>query len=427
MSYIDAYQKKRKLMHIGIFEDQSYINLRPLTWLRPVFDLRSGMFLLREKIEKTLSGLPVRYFVRNELLDFVKQKYPDIPINSEFESDILLLNGRALLPEKFLRSLLHTKQTLLYKIHGEVAAAFIKHADASKLSYHSDGTLNFDHIAEWRPADNGVKLIQYLWELVHQNPEQITSDFNLATKGLNFSHKTMPGVHLLSPEDIWIASSASIDPGVVIDARKGPVYIDNDARVMPQTTIQGPAYVGKSSVLRIGAKIYPGTSIGEVCKIGGEVDKSIFHSYTNKQHDGFIGNAYLGQWVNIGADANNSDLKNNYGPVRVIVNGKEIDTGSTFVGLMMGDHSKAGINAMFNTGTVVGIMCNIFGPNFPPKNIPDFSWGGSDGLVEYEIERAINVAKKVMSRRNVSLSEAEEKLLRDVFATTKKERGQLSS
>ncbi len=235
--------------------------------------------------------------------------------------------------------------------------------------------------------------------------------------------KERTGVYLMSSDNIWIADSARIDPGVVIDAQNGPVYIDENAHIFPQATIIGPAYIGRNCHIKIGAKIYEGTSLGEECKVGGEVKSSIIHSFSNKQHDGFLGHAYLGQWVNLGADTNNSNLKNNYGAVRVHVNGKEIDSGSTFVGLTMGDHSKCAINTMFNTGTVAGIMCNIYGADFPPKWIPSFSWGGSGGFTEHDVDRALTVARKVMERRGVTLGQAEEKLIREVFKKTKGERG----
>jgi UDP-N-acetylglucosamine diphosphorylase/glucosamine-1-phosphate N-acetyltransferase len=213
-----------------------------------------------------------------------------------------------------------------------------------------------------------------------------------------------------------------VKPGVVLDAEGGPIYIGKKAKVFPNAVIEGPAFIGDGSMIKIGAKIYENTSIGEVCKVGGEVEGSIIHSYSNKQHDGFLGHAYLGMWVNLGADTNNSDLKNNYGSVRVMINGEEVNSGSMFVGLTMGDHSKAGINTMFNTGTVVGVSSNVFGAGFPPKYIPSFAWGGAEGIETYDIARALEVAQRVMGRRKMQLSGAEEKVLREVFALTARER-----
>ena len=266
-----------------------------------------------------------------------------------------------------------SKQTQLFKLEGEMVAAFVLAPDLQNLDTNKDGTLNFDKIAEWRPLGKEVKLLKYPWDFVNENAAQIEADFNLAIHGVYSVQKEIEGVHRLAAENTWIAESARIDPGVVIDAQNGPVYIDENAHIMPQATIIGPAYVGPRTQVQIGAKIYGGTSLGEECKVGGEIKQTILHSYANKQHEGYLGNAYLGQWVNLGAGTNNSNLKNNYGPVRVYVNGQEIDSGSTFVGLTMGDHSKCAIGTMFNTGTVVGIMCNIFGAGFPHKWIPSFS------------------------------------------------------
>jgi len=197
--------------------------------------------------------------------------------------------------------------------------------------------------------------------------------------------------------------------------------------VFPNATIEGPAFVGDDSRIKIGAKIYQGTTIGEVCKVGGEVEASIIHSHSNKQHDGFLGHSYLGQWVNLGADTNNSDLKNNYGTVKVYVEGEMVDTGSLFVGLMMGDHSKSGINTMFNTGTVVGVMCNVYGAGFPPKFIPSYTWGGAQELIEYELDKALDTARRVMARRDVQLTQAQEEMLRAVFELTRPLREKLHS
>jgi len=406
-------------MNIGIFEDSGYENLQPLTYLRPTFDLRCGMYLLREKLERYFKDKKIIYFMRNILKDFFREKNPGANINTFNTEDILLLNGRALFQETFLEQLKRTNQVKLFLKNNEVVAAFITKEHLSKLEYHADGTLDFSAFKVTEDVTQNVTLPKYSWDFIHENPGQITTDYNTTLNGKTPPSKERPGVFLLHPNQICISDTAQVDPGVVINAEDGPVYIDENAHIFPQATIIGPAYIGKKSLVKIGAKIYEGTSIGEVCKVGGEVEESIIHSYSNKQHDGFLGHAYLGQWVNLGADTNNSDLKNNYGPVRAYINGKEVDSGSTFVGLTLGDHSKTGINTMFNTGTVAGIMCNLYGANFLPKWIPSFSWGGSEGLVEYNLEKALEVAIKVMERRKITLGEKEQQLIRHVFEQTK--------
>jgi UDP-N-acetylglucosamine diphosphorylase/glucosamine-1-phosphate N-acetyltransferase len=233
------------------------------------------------------------------------------------------------------------------------------------------------------------------------------------------------GAHLVNPSNIVIGAGSKIKPGVVLDAEGGPIYIGSNVTVFPNAVIEGPAFVGDRSLIKVGAKIYEHTSIGEVCKVGGEVEASVIHSFSNKQHDGFLGHAYLGMWVNLGADTNNSDLKNNYGSVKVIIDGQTIDSGSMFMGLVMGDHSKSSINSMFNTGTVVGVSSNVFGSGFPPKSVPSFAWGGGEAIKTYDLERALLVARRVMGRRKLELSACEEAVLRTVFDLTKHERGPL--
>jgi UDP-N-acetylglucosamine diphosphorylase/glucosamine-1-phosphate N-acetyltransferase len=265
-------------------------------------------------------------------------------------------------------------------------------------------------------------MVHYPWELVQRNTEHIEKDCTVLADLGRIEGRVYEGAHLLDRSNIYIAPEAKVKPGVVLDAEGGPIFIDRGAKIFPNATIEGPAYIGKKSQIKIGAKIYEGTTIGEVCKVGGEVEGSIIHSYSNKQHDGFLGHAYLGMWVNLGADTNNSDLKNNYGNVRVTIDGEEIDTGSMFVGLTMGDHSKAGINTMFNTGTVVGAVCNVFGAGFPPKEIPSFTWGGGEGLTVYDPKRAIEVCRRVMARRDIPLTEVNAQLLQRLFELTAKDR-----
>ena len=409
-------------MRIGIFEDNRYKDLQPLTYLRPVFDLRCGMYLLRQKIEMRHEEQEIDYFVRDELLPLMKEKYPERSFNSLNDDHYLFINGLVLYDETLLGALTPTERSTLFTKNHEVIAAYVKESDLSLITKDSKGLLSFESISEKSELQVESHLLRYPWEFVHENGSEIDKDFQFVTASTKSKRYSKDGVYLINPQQIFIAESAQVDPGVVIDAKNGPVYIDEDAHILPQATLIGPAYIGPKSLVKIGAKIYEGTSLGEVCKVGGEVEESIILSYSNKQHDGFLGHAYLGQWVNLGADTNNSDLKNNYGSVRVYVNGEEVDSGSTFVGLTMGDHSKSGINTMFNTGTVVGIMCNIYGSDFPPKWIPSYSWGGSAGFVEHQFNKAISLARKVMSRRKVEMGMAEENLLKAVFENTKNQR-----
>lgn len=253
----------------------------------------------------------------------------------------------------------------------------------------------------------------YPWDLVYLNRQEIVND--VARLKLKPCTKKITGVSFVNPKKIYISKTAKIKPGVVLDAEEGPVVIDGGAVIMANSSIMGPAYIGKGSVVKAGARIYPGTSIGPMCKVGGEIEESIFQGYSNKQHDGFLGHSFICEWVNIGAGTSNSDLKNNYSNVKVWNDGEQVDTGKMFAGLFIGDHSKCGINTMFNTGTVVGVSCNLFGHGYMPKHIPSFSWGGPEKMTKFDIERAVKTARAVMKRRDVEMTEEYEKLFRKVF------------
>ena len=225
---------------------------------------------------------------------------------------------------------------------------------------------------------------------------------------------TASGAHVVNPGNIIAGTGCSIKPGVVLDASRGPIILGNNVEVMANAVVVGPCFIGDHSTIKIGAKIYEKTSIGAWCKVGGEVEGSIILGFSNKQHDGFLGHSYLGQWVNLGADTNTSDLKNNYGQVRVTFPWGQVNSGTMFLGSLIGDHSKAGINTMLNTGTVIGVGANVFGGGFPSKSIPSFAWGGSHGFVEYDRDKAIQTARTVMLRRKITMTDAEEALLRSI-------------
>jgi UDP-N-acetylglucosamine diphosphorylase/glucosamine-1-phosphate N-acetyltransferase len=247
-----------------------------------------------------------------------------------------------------------------------------------------------------------ARLLSFVWQLIERNGEVIVDDFNkLPFRGQDEDSVIFPGVQMINDESILIGSGAVIKSGVVLDATDGPIAIGDHAVVMPNASLIGPVSVGAGSIVKSGAKILEGTSIGEVCKVGGEVDCTIFGNYTNKAHDGFIGHSYLGEWVNIGAASNNSDLKNNYSSVRMWCAGSFKDTGRQFLGTIIGDHTKTGINTIFNTGTVVGFNCNIYSSEMPPKFVPSFSWGHGEVLTEYDVTKAMQTAEIVMERRKI--------------------------
>jgi len=304
---------------------------------------------------------------------------------------------------------------------GSVAWANVPASWIGRLDGLAGATIGSQAFEELPAKELDATLISYPWDLIRLNGREIERDF--ARLGGAAIETDLPaGVHLVNEGAIRLARGASLAPGVVIDASEGPVNIEEGVKVLANASLAGPLSIGRGSIIKMGAKIYGETTIGPVCKVGGEVGESIIHGYSNKQHDGFIGHSYLGEWVNIGAGTDTSDMKNNYSTVRLSVGGESVDSGQSFVGLFMGDHSKCGIGTMFNTGTIAGVCCNIFGAGFPPKYIPSFSWGGSAGFSEHDPEKAIETARTAMARRDRELDTAGESILREVFELTREER-----
>ncbi len=407
---------------ICIFEDPQYVKLLPLVYTRPVYELRCGILTLRDKMQRAYPKAGTALLCRPYLAEVLKQQHPKIHVNEVHSGNCLLLNGRILADRSLGRKIPLKGEDAVY-LSGNTVVAVRMNADTRPSVHHDlSEILHMDHFAEFRRIQVDIELIEYPWQIIHRNGGQIVADFeSLSLKGTNRG-KVHAGVHLLNKKRIVIDKGAVVKPGVVLDAENGPIYIGKNVKIFPNAVIEGPAFIGDGSLIKIGAKIYENTSIGEMCKVGGEVEGSIIHSYSNKQHDGFLGHAYLGMWCNLGADTNNSDLKNNYGHVKVYVNGAMVDSGMQLVGLIMGDHSKSGINTMFNTGTVVGVSSNIFGAGFPAKFVPSFTWGGSDLMETYDVEKSLEVARKVMARRKVVMTEADETMLRRIFVVTHHER-----
>lgn len=398
-------------MNIVLFEDCDYQNLLPLVYFRPVWELRCGAWTVEERMQSCLAG---NYFCLAR--DYLQRYYlPESQHLSRLPDDspVLFINGRWLMNQEdadHLRELpvgeaLVSEETLLaFRIAPSGLKGFLKEGLPDR-----DSILN-----ELTQDQHPARIARYLWDLIEWNGELLIEDFRMWGKGGEIEGTVSPGVYLLNEENIYLAKSAQLKPGVVIDAHEGPVWIDEGVTVMPNAVLEGPIYIGKDSTVKIGAKLYGGTTIGPVCKVGGEVEGSIIQGFSNKQHDGFLGHSYLGAWINLGADTNNSDLKNNYGPIQVLLNGRLMDTGKQFLGLMMGDHSKTSINTMFNTGTIVGVNCNIFGAGMPPRFVPSFSWGGAEKLVAYRMDKIIEVAKLVMARRNVPFTPDDEQLFVEI-------------
>ena len=405
-------------MHICIYEDSGCNNLLPMTYVRPVYDLFCGMVSLQEKLIRNFPQASITLHTRSVLEKVVRDRYPDYLVN-EFPAgleEILFINGRSLLNSKTELNKLGKNQSFI--INDTVVAARLSGAELTiPIETVQNGiTIDLDETAIERQKVDGI-LVEYIWDLIQANGDQIRSDFTFAIQGRGDS--VIDDGTITNDENVFIDKTAKIMPHVVVDGSNGPVFIDRDVVIQPHVYVQGPVYIGPSVLIKAGAQIYSGSSIAEGCKIGGEVNNSIILPWSNKAHGGYLGSSYVGSWVNIGAGTNNSNLKNNYGAVKVTVDGEAIDTGLQFMGLIMGDHSKCGINTTFNTGTSIGINCNLYGSVIHENHIPSFTWGSAvGGYTTYKLEKALSVNKIVMSRRKKSLKRNDEELLRNVFQLT---------
>ncbi|MEJ2104006.1 MAG: GlmU family protein [Ignavibacteriaceae bacterium] len=410
-------------MPICIFEDEQYLNFEPLIYSRPVYDLICGMTTLKDKIIRSFPKEKITLKCRKHLESFVKAENPKLKVNQFDEDEYLFINGKIVAPSN-LKNILKTKanEEKVFTSKGIVVAAKISWKMIRVLGLVQNEVIDSRLFSNLSTTEVDIPVANYLWDLVYLNGKEIQSEFKLFTKGKTSAKKKYAGVDFVNRKNFFIGKNVDIKPGVVLDASTGSIFIEKNVTIFPNAIIQGPFYIGESSKIKSCATIYPNVSIGRVCKIGGEVEDAIIHPYTNKQHSGFLGHSYLGSWINLGADTNNSDLQNNYGTIKVQVNGRHIDSGKQFVGLMMGDHSKTAINTMFNTGTVVGFSSNVFGAGFPPKYISSFGWGGSESMKEYKLAKAIETAKAVFARRDKNFGSEDEKLFEYIFNQTKEDR-----
>ncbi len=403
-----------------VFEDAGFRSLLPLVYPRATFNLRCGFDNLLSKVEHAFGRQPDALFVRPGLAAVMDERQrtqydPPRPVNRVPAADgQLWINGRMLVRSAFelpLGSAAWLGETLLAAHIDKATAAQISAADLldGERLRQTLGGLKAAGIAA-----SSFTLFEYPWQVVAANAAEITRQARAAdhvSLGLIY-----PGAHLVRESEIHVGAATKVKPGAVLDAESGPIFIGQNVTINPNVTICGPAYIGDNCLIQPGAVIRGGTSIGPTCKVGGEVEGTILHAYSNKQHDGFLGHSYVGEWVNLGADTINSDLKNTYGSVRVALNGEEIDTGETFVGAFIGDHSKTGIGTRLPTGCVIGYACNIFVSQYAPRFTPSFTWLTDEGQQPQNVDKAVSVARTVMSRRNRQLTPAEEALFRSIAA-----------
>jgi UDP-N-acetylglucosamine diphosphorylase/glucosamine-1-phosphate N-acetyltransferase len=391
-------------MNYILFDGPNRNTLLPFTYTRPVADIRIGILTIREKWEVYLG-----HTTSTVTEDYLTDKFPMV----EFEENIMI--NASCLPNETLVAMIKglTKNQAIFK--DEDVIAFFTSDSQEEVNFDTYEAIEFNE---------DILSIEHTWDIFSKNAQAIQEDYNLLTQG----RKSQPIPEMtvaFNPEHIFIEEGAKL-PLCSLNASTGPIYIGKDAEIMEGSMIRGPFALCDNAVVKLGAKIYGATTIGPYCTVAGEIKNVVIFQNSNKGHEGYLGNAVIGEWCNIGADSNNSNLKNNYAEVRLWDYETEgfTKTGLQFCGLMMGDHSKCGINTMFNTGTVVGVSVNIFGSGFPRNFIPSFSWGGYKGFTTYLTKKAFEVAKIVMTRRNVEFTAQDESILEHIFEDTKKYRKQ---
>ena len=386
-------------MNYILFDGAVRNQLLPFTFTRPVADIRIGILTIREKWEKFLGSTTTT--VTEE---YLSDKFPMV----ELEQNVLI--NASFCPSENLVLLIKNLQENQAIFYNDQPLAFYAKEDQE---------IDFDAFTITQYADDDVLRIENTWDIFEKNHQAIKRDYDVLTQGR--TSEAIPQTTIaFNPEHIFIEKGAKV-MCASLNATDGPIYIGEDTVLMEGATIQGPFALCEHSSVKMGAKIYGGTTIGPHSKVGGEVANSVMMGFSNKGHDGYMGNSVLGHWCNLGADTNTSNLKNNYAQVRLWDYDTErfAKTGTQFCGLMMGDHSKCGINTMFNTGTVVGVSANIFGAGYPRNFIPSFTWGGSSGMETYNTTKAFEVAAVVMARRGLEFDTQEEAILNEVFEISK--------
>lgn len=390
------------MKNIILFDDDSRENFLPLVFTRPVCELRCGILTIREKWER-IFNLKVSFITQ----DYLQEKYP-----LQVSDDNLLINGSLLPNDKILKLITSLDKNEAIISGGELIAARLDETQFYKLN-------NNEPISEISGMNLGLNegytKIHQLWDLFVLNGQEIDRDFKMLTKGRK-SEPIDATNTIVGKSPVFVEAGAKIT-AAIINTNGGPVYVGKNAEIMEGSMIRGPLAMCDNSVLKMGSKVYGASTLGPYCKVGGEINNVIFTGFSNKGHDGFLGNSIIGEWCNLGADTNNSNLKNNYAEVKLWNYGKKSfqKTGLQFCGLIMGDHSKCGINTMFNTGTVIGVSCNMYGAGFPRNFVPSFSWGGSSGYMTYKLDKALDTAEKVMIRRGKILNDTDKGILKHIL------------
>lgn len=386
------------MTNLVLFESEDDVqSLLPFTFTRPIAEIRVGTLSIREKWEKW-TGQKVSNLTR----DYLQKKFP-----AKMDTDNLFINGTIWPADELVNAILQLEIGDALVKDGRLIACRARRFDGD-ISKYNQVNYNGQITQTTKP-----------WHIFSMAGQGIESDFQMLTKGRK-SAALSSTVTVIGNAELVFMEEGAVAEACTFNTKSGPIYIGADAEVMEGSHVRGPFSLGEHSQLKLGTKIYGPTVIGPHCKVGGEVNNSVIFGYSNKAHDGFLGNSVIGEWCNLGADSNNSNLKNNYAPVKLWSYQKKgfVNTGLQFCGLFMGDHSKCGINTMFNTGTVVGVSANIFGAGFPRNFIPSFAWGGAQGFSEYRMKDAAEVAQRVFERRGLVFDEVEMEIFDHVFHST---------
>jgi len=388
-------------MMINLFDDKAWQSLRPLTFTRPVADLRIGILTIAEKWAKHLNA-NFGYITQ----EYLSTKYPSAPAN-------LFINGAVCPNEELVAAVINLNSDEVLVSNHLVLAYYTEDVNLNNLEALTKYK-NINYLGSFTH-------INYPEDIFKNNHSELTRDFALLTKGRTSA--TLSSTNTFLGDQIFVEEGATAECST-FNSLQGPIYLGKNAQVWEGCHIRGSFALCEDSLVKMGAKIYGQTTIGPHSRVGGEINNAVIWGYSSKGHEGFLGNAVLGQWCNIGADSNNSNLKNNYAEVGLWDYEKESlrKTGLQFCGLIMADHAKCGINTMFNTGTVAGVSANIFGAGFPPNFIPDFAWGGADGFDVYNLNKMLETAIKVYERRDMILDDAEKAILTHIFEETKQYR-----
>ena len=395
-------------MHLLLFDDPAIRpHLLPLTYTRPVAALRCGILTVAEKWQHRLGSSTVGYLTQ----PYLQAKFPA----GEVAGPALVVNGAACPDDLLIQQVQALRPGQALYCGDTLIAACL--ADGSKVAELVQDGLEVTQACE------DVSLLERPWHLFLRNGAEIRRDFKLLTAGRTSQPVGDAHTIVYAPENVFIEPGVKIR-AAILNAENGPIYLGLNSEVQEGAVIKGPLALGEGAVVNVGAKLRGDNTIGPYCKVGGEIGNSILLGYSNKGHEGYLGNSVLGEWCNLGADTNTSNLKNNYAPVKVWSHATHrfVDTGQTFCGLLMGDHSKAGINTMFNTGTVVGVGANIFGAGFPRQFVPSFSWGGTVGFETFKLPKFAEVAERVLGRRGLAYDEVEQDIITEVFRQTSGDR-----